>query len=236
MKAIIIAGGRGERLKPITNSIPKPMVEVDDKPILLHIINHFKKYCIKDFVIATCYLPEIITNFFEDGSKFGVDIKYTFEDPKNPLGTAGAISLARDMIDDTFIVTYADILRELDIKKMLSFHKKNKAFATINVYRRINKDAKSIIVIDNNKKVRDFIERPSQNFNQKHIWSNGAFYILEPEIFNFIPSKKIDFGSEVFPSLLKEKKDIYGFISRGYFIDIGNTEKLEYARQTYKKS
>lgn len=234
MKAIIVAGGRGERLKPITNSMPKSMVEVDDKPILLHIINLFKKYGIKDFIIALCFLPNVITKFFGDGTKFGVNIAYTYEDSQNPLGTAGAISLTKDLIDNTFIVTYGDILRDLDINRMIDFHKKNKAFATINIYKRLSKDAKSMIIINKNKKVVKFIERPKQETQkQEYIWANGAFYIFEPEIFDFIPDKKADFGFDVFPELLKSKKNLFGFISKGYFVDIGNLEKLEFARKTF---
>ena len=152
MKAIIVAGGKGERLRPLTNEIPKPMVEVNGKPILLHIINLFKKNGVKDFIIALCYLPEVIVSYFGDGSKFGVNITYTFEDSENPLGTAGAISLAEDIIDDTFIVTYADILRDLDIKKMINFHKENNALATLNIYSRKSKNAKSMIILDENKR------------------------------------------------------------------------------------
>lgn len=236
MKAIIIAGGRSERLKPITDYIPKPMVKVAGKPILLHIINLFKKYGIDEFIISTCYLPQVITNYFGDGKKFGVKIEYTYENLKKPLGTAGAISLAKDLINDTFIVSYADILRDLDIKKMLAFHKKNKAFATINVYKRKSKNAKSMVVIDKNKRLVKFIERPTKNdLTDEYIWVNGSFYILEPEVFKFIPkNKKSDFGSDIFPKLLKLKKEILAYPTNEYFIDIGDVKKLELARKTFK--
>lgn len=237
MKAIIVAGGRGERLKPLTNKISKPMVEVGGKPILLHIIELFKKNGIEEFVIALCYLPEVITNFFGDGKKFGVNIEYTYEDPSNPLGTAGAITLAKGKIKEDFIVTYADILRELDIKKMIVFHKKSNAFATVNIYKRKSDNAKSRVVIDQNMRIVDFIERPSEDrLKEDFIWANGSFYIFEPEIFNFIPdNKKIDFGSDIFPSLLKLQKKLYSYPSEGYSIDIGNIEKLELAKKTFKK-
>lgn len=234
MKAIIVAGGRGERLRPITNNIPKPMVKVGGKPILLHIINLFKKYDILDFIIALCYLPDVVTKFFRDGKKFGVNITYTYEDPKNPLGTAGAISLVKDSINETFIVTYADILRNLDIKKMIKLHKQNKAFATINVYKRVSEGAKSMLVINKNKKVLKFIERPNEkDLKEEYIWVNGSFYIFEPAIFKFIPNKKIDFGSDIFPKIIKSKK-VYAFQTEKYFVDIGDIKKLKFARKTYK--
>lgn len=234
MKAIIIAGGRGERLKPITNTIPKPMIDIDGKPILLHIINDLKKNGIKDFIIALCFLPEVITKFFGDGSKFGVNIKYTYEDPQNPLGTAGAILLAKSFINKTFIVTYADILRELDIKQMIDFHKLNKAFATLNVYKRPSMGAKSQVLTKNNKVIK-FTERPKLPDKQKSLWSNGSFYIFEPEIFNYIPAnQKVDFGFDIFPKLSTDK-NIFAYRTTSYFVDIGNLEKLEFAKESFPK-
>lgn len=235
MKAIIVAGGKGERLFPITQNIPKPMVEVNGKPILLHIINLLKKNGIAEFILALCYLPEVVTSYFGNGEKFGVKIQYTYEDIKNPLGTAGAITLGKEFIDDTFIVTYADILRDLDISQMIYFHKKMNSFTTINVYKRRSKDAKSMIIINQNNRILDFIERPSKDrLKEDSIWVNGSFYIFEPEIFNFIPdNKRSDFGSDIFPELLKSQKSIYSYPSKGYFIDIGNMEKLEWAKKTF---
>lgn len=246
MKAIIVAGGKGERLKPLTNNIPKPMVEVLGKPILLHIIELLKKNGVKDFIIALCFLPEVITTFFGDGRKFGVRIQYTYEDSKKPLGTAGAISLARDLVKDTFtakqqssfIVTYADILRDLDIEKMIAFHKKKGALATINVYKRKSKGAKSILIVDDDNRVVKFIERPATNdLVNEHTWVNGSFYIFEKEIFDFIPSnKKSDFGADIFPKLLKLKKDIFAYPTNKYFVDIGDFKKLGIARKTFSRA
>lgn len=234
MKAVIVAGGRGERLKPITNFIPKPMVGIKGQPILLHTINLLKRYGITDFIIALCYLPNEIVNFFGDGSKFGVKIVYTYEDPQKPLGTAGAISLVRNHIDSTFIVTYADILRDLNVRKMINFHKENQAFATINVYRKVAKDAKSKVSIKD-QRVIEFIERPDgNNLRDEYILVNGSFYIFEPEIFEFIPiNKEVDFGKDIFPKMILNK-NIYAFETTGYFVDIGNLEKLEYARKTFQ--
>lgn len=235
MKAVIVAGGTGERLRPITDKIPKPMVKVGGKPILLHTIEHLKKYGVSDLIIALCYLPDPIINFFSDGREFGVNINYIFEDPNNPMGTAGAIVSARSLIGSTFIVTYADILRELDVTKMINFHKKSRAFATINVYKRESKEAKSMVLMDDNNRIFKFIERPQKDdLKEDYIWVNGSFYILESEIFEWIPeSKKSDFGSDIFPKLLSAKKTLYAYPTTGYFIDIGDYKKLKLARKTF---
>ncbi len=237
MKAVIIAGGKGKRLKPLTDTVPKPMIEVDGKPILFHTLNLLKSHGIKDFIIALCYLPEKIVSYFGDGSKFGMRIEYTYEDPLNPLGTAGAVTLGKKHIKETFIVTYADIVRELDVTEMLKWHKKTRAFATLNVYKRKSRGAKSAVTFNKNKKILEFTERPSvKGAPDEFLWANGSFYILEPEIFDFVPeSEKNDFGADIFPKLLASKKALRAYPTEDYFMDIGDLPKLELARKTFRK-
>lgn len=228
MKAIIVAGGRGERLELFTNRIPKPMIEVSGKPILLHVIELLKKYGVSEYIFALCYLPNVVKNYFGDGKKFGIKISYTFEKPNLPLGTAGAIINAKSLIDDTFIVTYADILRDLDVTNMVNFHRKTGASVTINVYKRESRDAKSKVVLDNKNRIIKFIERPkSDDLKEEYIWVNGSFYILEPEIFEYIPKdRKSDFGKDIFPRLLSSKKLLCAYPTTGNFVDIGDIKKL----------
>jgi mannose-1-phosphate guanylyltransferase/phosphomannomutase len=233
MKAIIVSGGKGERLRPLTYTLPKPMIEVAGKPVLEHIINLFKKNGIIDFIISVYYLPEKITKYFGDGKKFGVNIEYIYEKENFPLGTAGNIRAAKELIDSTFIVTYADILRDLSIINMVKFHKNKKSFATLNIYKRFGPNPKSMVLFNKNKKIASFVERPKpEELHDNFVWSNGSFYIFEPSIFDFIPQNTFsDFGKDVFPKLLKERKDLFAFPSTGFFIDIGNYEKLEKARK-----
>jgi NDP-sugar pyrophosphorylase family protein len=160
MKAVIVAGGKGERLTPLTNTIPKPMIEVDGKPILEHIVRQMKQSGIKDFIFCLCYLPEVITSYFGDGLSMGINIQYVYEEQIRPLGTAGAVKLAEQYIDDTFLVTYADILRIIDIKDFISVHKKRKGTATLAVYKNSNSNPKSLIRFDNKNRIQTFIERP----------------------------------------------------------------------------
>lgn len=237
MKAIIVAGGKGERLRPLTDIIPKPMIEVAGKPILEHVVNLFKKYDIKDFLFSLCYLSHVITSYFRDGSKFGIKIAYTFEDKDKPLGTAGAITFAKKYINNTFIVTYGDILRELNIKEMIKQHKKKKAFVTINVYKRFGPSPKSMVVFNKEGRVEKFIERPKpEDLKDDFVWANGSLYVFEPEIFDFIPKNTAsDFGKDIFPKILAAGKPIFVYPSSGYFVDIGNLEKLEKARKTFTR-
>lgn len=233
MKAIIVAGGKGERLRPLTDIIPKPMIDVAGKPILEYIINLFKKNGITDLIISICYLPEKVTKYFGNGNKFGVNIEYIYEKEDSPLGTAGNISTAKSYIDSTFIVTYADILRDLNIKDMIKFHEDKKAIATLNIYKRFGENPKSVVLYDKNNKITSFIERPSlSETKEDFVWSNGSFYIFEQNIFDYIPLNTFsDFGKDIFPHLLKERKNLFAYPSTGFFIDIGDHEKLAKARR-----
>jgi NDP-sugar pyrophosphorylase family protein len=235
MQAIIVAGGKGERLRPITDKIPKPMVEVKGKTILEHTISLLKNNGVTDLILALCYLPEVIVEHFGNGEKFGVNIKYTFEDPKNPLGTAGAIRESKKFIRNDFIVTYADILRKLDVSEMCNQHKRMNSLATINVYKRFGKDAKSMVLFDLNDKVTMFKERPSpEEMKEDFVWSNGSFYIFDQKVFDYIGEDiPTDFGKDVFPKMIVNGEKVNVYETEDYFIDVGTLDKLEEARATF---
>ena len=236
MQAIIVAGGRGERLRPITDKIPKPMVEVGGKTILEHTIDLLRDNGVTDLVLALCYLPEVIVDYFGNGNKFGVGIRYTYENPEDPQGTAGAIRDSKKYITDDFIVTYADILRKLDVVRMIEQHVNTGPQATINVYKRYGKDPKSIVLFDSDNRVIDFRERPlPDEVGGDFVWANGSFYILNKDVFDYVgKSGSVDFGKDVFPAMIKNNQKICVFKSEEYFVDIGNLEKLELARKTFK--
>lgn len=235
MKAIIMAGGRGDRLRPITDTIPKPMIDINGKTVLEHILNLFKQFGINDFIFSLCYLPQVITSYFGDGSKFGIHIDYLIEDPNKPMGTAGGIALAKKYIDDTFIVTSGDILRKIEINKIIKFHKENNSLATLNTYKRFGTNPKSLIIFNEQNLIEEFIERPNTGgIKNDYVWSNGSFYIFEPKIFDYIPKdKETDFGKDIFPKLLNQGEKIFAFPTEDYFVDIGNLEKLKMAIKTF---
>lgn len=227
--AVILAGGKGERLKPITEIIPKPMVNVGGKPILEHIINLLAKNGVTKIIISLCYKPQIIKDYFKDGRKFGVKISYIYENENRPLGTAGAIAKLKNKFNRTFIVLYGDILRELNLKELLNFHFKKKGIGTICVYENKKPNPKSLILYNKNKKITSFIERPKKT-NNKKVWSNASFYVFEPDIYKYISYNQFaDFGKDIFPKLIKDDKLIFAYKCRGYFLDIGDIIKLEKA-------
>lgn len=227
MQAVIMAGGFGTRLRPITCSIPKPMAPVANKPMLSHIIELLKKYNFTDLTMMLYYQPEIITNYFQDGSSYGVNIKYLR--PEADLGTAGSVGFAKDNITGTFLVISGDVLTDFDISKAIEFHKKKKAVATMVLTRVTNPLQFGVVITDQNGKVGRFLEKPSWG----EVFSdtiNTGIYILEPEIFDYItPNKDVDFSKDLYPKLLSENKGLYGYVAEGYWKDIGNHDEYRFA-------
>lgn len=229
IKAVILAGGKGERLSPLTHSIPKPMVLINKRPLLEYLLLHLKKYSITDIIISVCYIPEKIVEYFGNGQKLGMNITYSFENPKFPLGTAGAVKQLYTRINNTFCVIYGDSLRGISVDNIILHHKKKTGIATICVYNNLNSDPKSVIKINSAQKIISFIERPKEKLNPP-IWSNSGFYIFEPAIFKYIPKDtKSDFGKDIFPLLSNAKEKIFAYKDSKYFLDVGNLEKLRKA-------
>lgn len=229
---VLIVGGKGERLFPLTKIVPKPMIKVGRKPILEHILLMFRSYGFRQFIFCLCYKKDKIKSYFKDGRKWDTYIKYVSEDEKKPLGTSGALVLAKSLIKGRFIVCYGDILRKIDLEKMLKFHIKKKAFATINLHLNPADRPRSRVEFNKKMQITKFIEHPESINPIQEIWSNGSLYILEPSIFRDIQSNQFqDFSKNIFPKLLKKKKKLYGYISKDYFIDISNKLKLKEARK-----
>ena len=234
MKAIILCAGKGERLLPLTKTIPKPMVLINNKPLLEYNLLLCKKYGIKDIAINTSYLPEKIKEYFQDGKNLGVNLHYSFE--PELLGTSGALNNFKSFLDETFVVIYGDAITDIDINKFLNFHKEKKALLTTAVRKKpADKKAGSLIFIDENSLVTGTIEKPSDElFNElckDFYYSNSGLYIVEPEIFNYIPEGFSDFAEDIFPKLVKERK-IYAFLmNEYYFREIGKIEKYQLVKE-----
>ncbi|HDP70256.1 MAG TPA: mannose-1-phosphate guanyltransferase [Actinobacteria bacterium] len=229
MKAVVMAGGEGTRLRPITSNQPKPMVPIVNKPIIEFIIEHLKKHNIKDIVATLQYLPRVIKSYFADGEELGVNLSYAIEEA--PLGTAGSVKNAEEYLDDTFVVISGDALTDINLAEVVNFHKKNKAMVTITLKRVENPLEFGIVITDKKGRVEKFLEKPSWG----EVFSdtiNTGIYILEPEVFKYIPKDKpFDFSKELFPFLLKSGFPIYGYIADGYWCDVGDIEQYVQAHR-----
>ncbi|MFH1050481.1 MAG: sugar phosphate nucleotidyltransferase [bacterium] len=225
IKAVIMAGGFGTRLRPLTMSIPKPMVSVLNTPMMEHIVNLLKKHNINEVISVLYFQPEIISSYFENGKKFGIDMKYV--KAIADYGTAGAVRNAQELLDKRFIIISGDVLTDFDLTKAIEFHVKKKALATILLTRVPNPLQYGIVMTDKDGKITRFLEKPSwgQVFSDT---INTGIYILEPEVLKYIPyQEEFDFSKDLFPFMLQKKLPLYGYICEGYWRDIGNLNEYQ---------
>jgi mannose-1-phosphate guanylyltransferase / phosphomannomutase len=220
MKAVIMAGGEGTRLRPLTCSRPKPMVPVANKPVMEHIIELLKKHNINDIAVTLQYLPDLIREYFDDGKAFGLKMRYYVE--QKPLGTAGSVKNAEDFLDDTFLVISGDALTDIDLGSAIAFHKSKGAMATL-VLKRVDIPLEyGVVVTDDSGRIVRFLEKPSWGEVISDTVNTGI-YILSPEIFKWIKSNEVfDFSKDLFPALLKDNRLLYGYITEDYWCDIGD--------------
>jgi len=240
MKAVILCAGKGERLIPLTNKIPKSMILINNKPILEYLILLCKKHGINEIFVSTSYMSEVIKNYFGDGSKWDVKIKYSVEKEDELPGTAGAIKKFRQFLDETFFVIYGDNITNLNLTKMLDFHHSKKGLGTIFVYREPLVDEKStpaIVAVDSSSQIFDLIERPIASDKERlekitpdQKYMNSGIYVLEPRIFNFIPKKPSDFMVDIFPESMKSKK-LFAFRDNPYIREVGIFLRLNKAKE-----
>jgi mannose-1-phosphate guanylyltransferase/phosphomannomutase len=220
MKAVVMAGGEGTRLRPLTCNRPKPMVPVAGKPVMEHIISLLKNHGIYDIAVTLQYLPDIISGHFEDGGQYGVRMRYYIEN--KPLGTAGSVKNAESYLDDTFLVISGDALTDIDISKAVRFHKDREAMATL-VLKRVDIPLEyGVVVTGDDGRIVRFLEKPGWGEVISDTVNTGI-YILSPEIFEYLrPNEFFDFSRDLFPILLNENKRMYGFVTDDYWCDIGD--------------
>jgi NDP-sugar pyrophosphorylase family protein len=226
MKALILAAGYGKRLEPLTKAVPKPMVPVANKPIMQYNLELLKRYGIKDCIANLHYFPEQVENYFGDGSGFGVNLRYSFEEEL--LGTAGGVRrmAALTEIDGTFLVISSDILTDINITKMLAFHRKRGAIATIALVPVEDTSQFGVVVTDKDGRISAFQEKPSKEQALSDMVNTGI-YIFEPQILGMISENKFhDFGNNVFLALVADKAPFYGYRMIEYWNDVGGLEKL----------
>ena len=223
LTAVILVGGEGTRLRPLTYYTPKPMLPVLNRPFLEHTVAYLKKYGVESIILALSYLPEAIQDYFGDGSRLGIQLAYRLEN--RPLGTAGAVKNAEKYLDSTFVVLNGDIFTELDIASMLDFHRQKKAKATIALTWVDNPGAFGVVETDSDGCVRRFVEKPSPGQVTTN-WINAGIYILEPDILQHVPAgRHYMFEKGLFPLLLERGEPVYGYPVSGYWLDMGTPQK-----------
>jgi mannose-1-phosphate guanylyltransferase/phosphomannomutase len=220
IKAVIMAGGKGTRLRPLTCDIPKPMVPILNKPVMEYSIDLLKKHGITDIAVTMAYMPSIIIDYFETGERWDVNLEYFIEDI--PLGTGGSVKNAQEFLDDTFIVISGDALTDLDIREAIEYHKQKKSKATIVLRREDVPLEYGVVITDDSGRIRRFLEKPSWS----EVFSdtvNTGIYILEPEVLNYFDKNtNFDFSKDLFPKLLEDEIPMYGYITEDYWNDIGD--------------
>jgi NDP-sugar pyrophosphorylase family protein len=219
LKAVILVGGPGTRLQPLTFIVPKSLVPVLNRPVMEHMLAYLKQFGVEDIILTLNYLPDAIRSHFGDGQDFGVRLAYCME--KEPLGTAGAVKNAATYLDGAFIVLNGDIFTEMNLAEMYAFHKKNRSKATIALTWVDNPSAFGVVETDKNYQVKRFIEKPPPGTAATN-WINAGTYILEPEVLDYIPrDQHYMFERGLFPNLLDAGEPVFGYPYRGYWLDMG---------------
>ena len=229
MQLVIIAGGKGTRLG--LKEIPKPMVEIGNKPLLHHQIELAKKYGIKEIFILSGHLHEVIEEYFGDGSKFNIKIHHIVE--PYPLGTAGSLKLLEGKLDERFMVFYGDIVMDFDINSFISFDKQYDSVGTLIAHPNDHPFDSDLIQIDKNNKVLNFLSKPH---NEKYYQNlvNAAVYIFSNKIFNYIEKDKFqDFGKDILPKIVKNNENLYAYKTAEYIKDMGTKERFEATKNDF---
>jgi mannose-1-phosphate guanylyltransferase/phosphomannomutase len=222
-----MAGGEGTRLRPLTSNQPKPMVPIVGKPCMEHIVELLRRHGLDDIVVTLAFMPQSIRGYFGDGASQGVKISYSIEE--TPAGTAGSVKLAKEALDETFLVISGDALCDIDLGKVVDFHKEKGAAVTIALKSVDNPLEFGIVVTDEEGRIERFLEKPS--------WSqvftdtiNTGIYVVEPEVLRHIPDDRpYDWSKELFPLLLDMGRPLYGLVCDGYWQDIGNLDQYRQA-------
>ncbi|MEM0139699.1 MAG: NDP-sugar synthase [Ferroplasma sp.] len=227
LKGIVMAGGMGTRLRPITYSIPKPVVPIAGKPCMSYLLDSFYNAGIKDIVVTTGYkfsslISSVIDNRYNDQTVL-------FSVEKEPAGTAGGIKLISNFIDETFIVGSGDILSDFNIADIIKFHRSKKALITIVLKKVPDPSQFGIVEVVDDKIVR-FLEKPGENEAFSNVVNTGI-YVMEPEILKYIKSIPYDFAKDLFPRLMRKNIDIYGYVGDGVWLDTGRPNDLIKANQ-----
>lgn len=232
MRAMILAAGEGQRLRPLTLHMPKPMVPVGGRPVLEHLLALLRLHRIDEVAINLHYRPDVIVDYFGDGKKFGVEITYSRE--VELLGSAGGVRALDAFLTDTFVVLYGDVLTDIDISALVARHRVTGAAGTIALYEVSDPSRCGIAEVDASGRITRFVEKPAPGAVAGNL-ANSGILVLEPSVIREIPpGEPYDFGLHLFPRLLDQGVPLFGERLDGYILDIGSPDRLEQAEDDYR--
>ncbi|KKH95137.1 nucleoside-diphosphate-sugar pyrophosphorylase [Methanosarcina sp. 1.H.T.1A.1] len=227
MQAVILAGGKGTRLAPYTMVFPKPLMPIGDVPILEIVIRQLKKHGFTKIVLAVGHLAGLIEAYFEDGSKWGVEITYSRED--EPLGTAGPLALLDDL-DENFLVMNGDLLTNIDYSDLMCHHLESGALSTVSIYTKEVPISLGVLKLDDDGKIVDYIEKPTLKYKV-----SMGIYVFNNDVLNYIRrGKYLDFP-DLIKTLIQKNKNVSGYMFEGYWMDIGRHEDYSKVLEEFEK-
>ena len=225
VKAVIMAGGEGTRLRPLTYTRPKPFVPIGGRPVIEYVVDSLRRAGVTDILLTTCYKPEVLLGHLGGGSRFGANLVYSLED--TAMGTAGGVKKVRSYLNETFFVASGDGFARVDLKSLLDFHKKSGAVATMGLTRVDNPSEFGIVGMDENGRINRFKEKPKTREEAFSNLINTGIYVLEPEVLDHVPEgEPFDFGKQLFPLLVEKGLPVFGRELEGLWIDVGRPSDL----------
>lgn len=227
MKALILAGGKGRRLRPYTTTIPKPLMPIGDHAILEIVVQQLKYCGFNDIIMSIGHLGELLMAFFGDGSKYGVNIEYKKEE--NPLGTAGPLSLVKDEVDGPFLMMNGDVLTDLDYSDLMEYHKKKGSIATVALNKRVVNIDFGVTEVNEDNQIVGYKEKPVIDY----LVSMGV-YVFDKRILDYIEDDKYFDLPDLINKLMKSGETVNGYIFDGYWLDIGRHDDFERANREIK--
>lgn len=219
MKAMILAAGVGTRLRPLTDTIPKPMLPIAGEPLLVHTLRWLKRYGVTEIALNLHYLPEVVQQGLGDGSTWDLQLRYSYE--PELIGTAGAVKRLASFFDEPFVVVYGDLLVDIDLNALAAFHRDRAALVTIGLKHTDDPSSQGMIERDATGRILRFVEKPTA-WPADQQTANAGVYIVEPSVIERIPADRIsDWGHDIFPALLQDNLPVFGALVDGLLVDIG---------------
>ncbi len=223
MKAVVMAGGLGSRLHPLTNGCPKPLVPFINKPVLAHVLSLLKRHHFSEVIITIQYLAHQFQEYFGDGNHPEMTLRYVVEE--TPLGTAGCVKNVQSYLgDEPFLVISGDVITDINLSDFLQFHKKKQALATLALTHVAMPQKFGVVITDSDGRIRQYVEKPDRSRVVSNLINTGI-YVLEPEVLDYMESGKVyDFSYDIFPCMLKQNAPLFGYISHDYWHDMGTLQ------------